>query len=58
MSNFNLNLYNSLQEKSFITQKKKKKNHCGNIKVIAIVDMSCCNKFWGNKFVQQKISLI
>ena len=31
------------------------KNHHNNIKVIAIVDVGCCNKIWGNKFMQQKI---
>ena len=36
---------------TYTTKKKKKmfvtttKNHCNNIKVIAIVNASCCNKF-------------
>ena len=29
------------------------KNHCNNIRVIAIVYTKCCNKIWGNKFVLQ-----
>ena len=33
---------------------KKKKNHCNNIEVIAIVYAKGCNKIWGNKFVLQK----
>ena len=45
----------------WITPKKKvycnKKNRCNNIRVIAIVDTRCCNKIWGNNFVQQKILL-
>ena len=28
------------------------KNHCNNIKVIAIIDVRCFNKIWGNRFVQ------
>ena len=34
-----------------------KKNHCNNIYVIVIVDMSCYNKIWDNKFMQWKILL-
>ena len=41
----------TLQQKIFIT---KKKNHCNNIEVIAIVYEKCCNKIWGNKFVLPK----
>lgn len=33
------------------------KNQCYNIRIITIVDMRCCNKILGNKFVQQKLLL-
>ena len=50
-----------ITNRKIFTQKKKvycnEKNCCNNIRVIAIVDMRCCNKIWGNKFVQQKILL-
>ena len=41
----------------FLLRKSKnvcynEKNDCNNIRVIAIVDTRCCNKIWGNSFVQ------
>ena len=38
----------------FLLQKKK---NCNNIKVVALVDVKCYNKKWGNKFVQKKNSI-
>ena len=43
------------KNKKFIYYNEK--NHCNNIRVIAIVYAKCCNKIWGNRFVLQKISL-
>ena len=41
----------TLQQKNVYYNKK---NHCNNIKVIAIVYAKCYNKIWGNKFVLLK----
>ena len=46
----------ALQEKKNVYCNKKIVA-INNLRVIAIVDAMCYNKFWGIMFVQQKISL-